>query len=331
MIFRFRQFFRPRRLASFLVITLVAVVFCGCTKDLSVYKDRPLVKVNDAELSAAAFSERLATRMKMFNSLSAKDEAIISQAKNAVVHDFIVNAITVDWARAHQLFVRKESLDEETLRVRGQYPDDIAFRRALAKEGLSYEAWEERIRYNLLERLVLHELQKSIKAPTISELQAYYQKNRAFYSVPAGVRLKQVVLDSELAAQRIKVELSRGRSLADLAKKYSISPEGQNGGDTGWVEKGFLDVFDAALKMSVGQRSGIVKSAIGYHIFEVTAKRPAKTLSFDEVRKKIELAVFAEKEQEAYSLWLEDQVLKARIFKDDEFIKQIQIHTRSAR
>lgn len=321
----------------FLLSTLLFLSICvslmlgGCTKDFSQYKNRPVVKVNTSELSATEFSELLVNRMKMFNSLSAKDSAIINQAKSAIIRDFIVKTITTDWARANQIFVRKELLTEETTRLRKQYPDDIAFRRALAKEGLSYDVWEERVNYGLLERLVLNELRKSIKMPTSNELQEYYQKNKTLYQTPAGTRLKQVVLNSELSAQRVKHELDRGKSLSELAKMYSTTPEGQQGGDIGWVEKGGLDIFDAAHKMRVGQRSGIVKSPFGYHIFEVTAKRPAKTSSFEEVKKKVEAAVFADREQEVYSSWLEDLVLKARVFKDDELIKQVHVHTRGSR
>ncbi len=309
-------------------LTVSTVFLLGCTKNRSDYKNHVVVKVNETGLTAADFSEQLGARLKVFNSLSAKDSAVISQAKNAVVRDFIVHVITQDWAKAKQLFVRKEQLDSEIKKMRGQYPDDIAFRRALAQEGLTYDIWESRLSYSLLEKLVIEDLRKQSKPITPSDLTSYYQKNKSLFQVTAAVRLRQVVSDTDVNAQRIKKELDSGKPLSELAKKFSTTPEGADGGDVGWIEKGVLDVYDAAFKMNVGQRSGIVKSPFGYHIFEVTAKRVAKTLPFDEAKKRVELAVQTDNEQELYSSWLEEQVLRARVFKDDDFLKSITIHTR---
>lgn len=56
--------------------------------------------------------------------------------------------------------------------------------------------------------------------------------------------------------------------MADLAIKFSITPEGKQGGDLGWVEKGVMEGFDSAFSMKkVGQRSAVVKSPYGYQIF----------------------------------------------------------------
>lgn len=311
-------------------LTSLLFLFClSCTKDFSNYQKHVVVRVNTTELTAASYADLLASRLKMFNTLSAKDSGVINQAKNAVVQDFVVQVVTQDWAKANDLFVRKEHLDAEITKTRSYYPDDIAFRKVLAQEGLSYEAWEKRLSQTILERLVTDQLRKNIKKPTLPEMQSYYQKNKTQFQLAAAVRLKQVVLDTDLSAQRVKKEIDSGKSLSEIAKKFSITPEGALGGDLGWIEKGYLDIFDKAFNMGIGQRSGIVKSPFGHHIFEVTAKRSARTLSFEEAKAKIETQLLAQKEQEVYSTWLEEQVLKARVYKDDEFIKQINVQTRS--
>src|SRR5690606_17072241 len=96
-----------------------------------------------------------------------------------------------------------------------------------------------------------------------------------------------------------------------------------------WIEKGTLDVFDSAFRMGVGQRSQIVKSPYGFHIFEVIEKRAAKTLSLEEARPKITKILRERKEQDLYSSWLEEQILKARVFKDEDLLTAIQVFSRS--
>lgn len=314
-----------------LKILLVAmlVALSGCTRESTDFAKHVVVKVNEKTLTAQEFSELLASRLKMFNALSAKDSAVISQSKNAIVQDFIVQVVTEDWAHKNQLFVRREQLDSEITKVRSQYPDEIAFRKALADEGLVYDTWVNRLKYNILEKLVVNELRKTITAPSSDDLKSFYSNNKNLFQITAAIKLRQIVLRTETDAQKIKKELSSGKPMADLAKKYSITPEGAQGGDTGWIEKGTLDVFDSGFRLGLGQRSSILKSSYGYHIYEVTAKRAAKTLSFDESRKDVEKAFLAQREQEVYSSWLENQILKARVFKDDAFISKIQVHTRS--
>lgn len=307
-----------------------AVLSAGCNRHDSGYRDHVVVRVNQAELTAEQFSDQLMTRLKSFNLLTAKDSSVVSQAKAAIVQNFIVHEVTEDWAKSKQIFVRKEQLDNEIRSIRSNYPDDIAFRKSLADNGLGFEEWQDQIKFTLLERLVLDELRKQVKPPSADQIKSYYQANKNLFVVPAAVKLRQVVLENEVNAQKIMKSLQQGKSLASLAQKFSISSEASLGGDVGWIERGYLAAFDNAFRMNVGQRSSIYKSQFGYHIFEVTAKRTAKTLSLEEAKQKIEKSLVAEQEQIIYSTWLEEQVLKARVFKDDDFIKHIQVHTRGA-
>jgi peptidyl-prolyl cis-trans isomerase C len=309
--------------------SLAIFLFLGCTQDGTGYKNRVVARVNNESLTAENFSERLASRLRVFNDLSAKDSAVIAQAKAAIIQDFIVQVVTKEWAQNHQIFVRKEQLDEEVKNILKQYPDEIAFRKALADSGLTYDRWEENLKFTLLERLVSVEIRKNMPPPKEDDLKSFYQANKNLFSQSPAVRLRQIVVDNENTAQRIQKELSSGKSLATLAKKFSITSEASNGGDVGWIEKGFLEAFDNAFKMNVGQRSPIVKSSFGFHIYEVIAKRPAKVLGFDEVKKKIEGQLTARAEQSIYSSWLENEVLKAHVHKDEEFIKSIKVQTRS--
>lgn len=290
--------------------------------------NRTVVRVNDKELSAEDFAQDLANRLKGFNSLSAKDVGVINQAKTAVVQDFIVKVLTQEWAQKNEIFVRREQLDAEIERTRKSYPDDSSFRKAISEAGMAFEDWEERLRQMLLERMVIEKLRGAIEKPSAAELQAYYQGHKSEFQQPAQSKLRQIVTRSEESAKKIQDELRRGRSFAEMAQKFSIGPEAPQGGDVGWVEKGTLEVFDQAMKLGIGQRSNVLKSPFGYHLIETTARRPAKTLTLQEVENQISRTILREREQALYSKWLEEQVLKAKVFKDEEFLKQMRVQTR---
>ena len=59
---------------------------------------------------------------------------------------------------------------------------------------------------------------------------------------------------------------------AKLAKKYSACGTRNKGGDLGFLEFNTAapELEKAAMKASVGEVSGLVKSKFGYHIFVVT-------------------------------------------------------------
>jgi peptidyl-prolyl cis-trans isomerase C len=304
------------------------LIFCQACTPSREYLHRVVVQVNDKKLTAEEFSEALANHLKSFNSLSAKDNAVIVTAKTSVVENFIVRTLTEEWAQKNQIFVRKEDLDAEIKRTRSSYPDDISFRKALSNEGMTYDEWEARVKQSTLERLVVKHLQKSVTPASEKEVLAYYNANKSEFQIQAQVQLRQIVLATEENAKKIVEELRKGRNFAELAKKYSITPEGATGGNIGWIDHGTLDVFETTFRLGIGQRSQILKSPFGYHIMEVMAKRPAKTLTLQEVEKRIQRTILETREQAFYAKWLEEQVLRARVFKDEEYLKQIQVQTR---
>lgn len=316
-----------RQLGPLLFMSPVLMAL-GCTFFSPGPTNRVVLKVNDVEVRADEYSYALAEKLKTFNSLSAKDVGVVTQAKAAVTHDFIVRVLIQEWATQNGIFVRKEDLDAEVNKIRSDYPDDASFRQSLAQAGLSYEKWLETLRFNVLERLVLEKIRNDLPEVTAADIQKHYNEKKLSYSQSAASRLRQIVLGTEDSAKKILDDLRRGRSFAELAQKFSKTPEAATGGDLGWIERGTLEVFDAALRLGVGQRSAVLKSPYGFHIIEVVARRPAKTLTLQEVEKKIKNTILLEREQAAYSKWIESLILKARVYKDEELIKQIRVQTR---
>src|SRR5690606_37024557 len=112
------------------------------------------------------------------------------------------------------------------------------------------------------------------------------------------------------------------------AKKFSTTPEASNNGETDWIAKGTLDIFDSAFGWPIGKRSPVLKSPYGYHIFEVIAKKPEMQLNFQEARASISRLMRADREQAAYSAWLEEQIKRARVFRNEELINSVTVVTR---
>jgi len=292
--------------------------------------NKTVVTINDREISTQEFADRLALRLKNFDALYAKDDNNLDRAKEDTIRAFLVETIVQDYARKNGIKVEKKEVDSQVAEIKSKYPDEFAFRRALADQNLPIEKWRQDLEFTLLQKKVFTAVTAKTPEPSDAEVKTFYDANKATFQKPARVRLRQIVLEKEDDAKRIFDEINNGANMEGLAKKFSIAPEGSNGGDTGWLEKGTLEVFDQAFKMPVGTKSRILRSPYGWHIFQVLKKEPEARLSFDAAKAKIRAQLLEANTQKVFAAWLEEQVKKSSVKRNDAIIRSIKVTTRGS-
>ncbi len=286
--------------------------------------------MNGSEITTQEFAERLALKLRDYDALHAKDEANLNRAKEETAQGFILEVIAKDYAAKNGLNVSKTEVDSEAQSIRVKYPDDLAFKRAMADENMSLDTWKEKVSFTLLQRKIFKKLTEKMPEIKDETAKSFYEANKSRYEQPARIRLRQVVLAKEDDAKRVYDDLQNGGDLTRLAKKFSIAPEASSGGDTGWVEKGVLEVFDQAFKLPVGGKSKVVKSPYGYHIYEVLKKEPEGRLSFADAKDRIRAQLREKAEQKLFSAWLEEQIRHASVQRNDALIAAIKVTTRGS-
>ncbi|MGE0763214.1 MAG: peptidyl-prolyl cis-trans isomerase [Bdellovibrionales bacterium] len=320
--------FSRNDLGRLLSAACVVLGLAACTKK-DPLANRAVLNVDGRELTASVFADQLALKLRHLDALTAKDPGVLQRTKDDLIRDFIISVLSENWAKGNDIFVRAEDLEKEISRIRSSYPDDNAFEKVLAEQGLTFKDWKESLRRTLLQKLVAERLNQKVSPPSEEELKNYYQNNKETFERPEQVQLRQIVLAKEADAKLIEEQLKKGKALADLAENHSITPEGKRAkGVVGWIEKGVLDGFDTAFSMRPGQRSPIFKSPYGYHIFEVIGKRPAQTVPFEQVKGRIKNILLANRGQAVFTAWLEGELRKARVLKDQELISKIRIETK---
>jgi peptidyl-prolyl cis-trans isomerase D len=155
----------------------------------------------------------------------------------------------------------------------------------------------ERVKIQYLE-LTADELQVS-DVPDDQALHALYDEHSDRYVTPEERRARHILVslpadageDAERKAREkaesLLARLEKGESFEELAKEASDDPvSASKGGDLGFFSRGVMtpEFETAAFALEKGGRSGIVKSAFGFHIIEVTDIKPQHTRPFDEVR-----------------------------------------------
>ncbi|WP_319781552.1 SurA N-terminal domain-containing protein [Oceanisphaera sp. IT1-181] len=142
-----------------------------------------------------------------------------------------------------------------------------------------------------------------------------YQANINAYRQPAERKLAHIMLLKADGAQEkltaIAERIAAGESFAELAKTESEDAfSGEQGGDLGWIEEETLDAsFDkAAFALAeVGDVSGVVESADGFHLITLLDKKDVQTKPLSEVREAI--AARLAKEQAASNFYEQEQRL----------------------
>jgi parvulin-like peptidyl-prolyl isomerase len=145
-------------------------------------------------------------------------------------------------------------------------------------------------------------------------MRKYYKKHRSEFTVPEQLRVRQIVVKDYQEAQNLLRRLKQGAAFDDLAKKHSIAPEAEAGGDLGFFGRGDMpEEFDVVFSLKPGETSDIVKSPYGYHIFQVVAKRGESVSDFNDVKDQIRRMMVQEEEGKIFQAWLHKVKNKASV------------------
>jgi len=118
-------------------------------------------------------------------------------------------------------------------------------------------------------------------------------------------------------ATELRARILAGEKFEDIAAQHSNdTSNAQNGGDLGWFGHGaMVPTFDeAAFALPIGQVSEPITTSFGVHLIEVLEKDPARTL--DE-------QTLAQKRQEAYQTWLQEQINAAKIERPEDLSSKL--------
>ena len=87
------------------------------------------------------------------------------------------------------------------------------------------------------------------------------------------VRASHILVKTEDQVKTLLEELKKGESFEDLAKKYSLCPSNQKGGDLGYFGRGEMvkEFEDACFDTDVDEIT-TVETQFGWHLIKVTGK-----------------------------------------------------------
>lgn len=161
--------------------------------------------------------------------------------------------------------------------------EEVYYREALA---LGLDRDDAVIRRRLRQKMeFLSETGAEQLAIDEADLRAWYEMNRARYSLPPRLTFRQLLFASEEAAEQA---LAEGVDPASSGRATLLPQQMESAGALaveGTFGEGF---FDAVSRLSPGDWQGPIISTFGAHLVQVIDMEAASLLEFDEVRDVVE-------------------------------------------
>jgi peptidyl-prolyl cis-trans isomerase SurA len=154
-----------------------------------------------------------------------------------------------------------------------------AFEKALAEEGKSFNQYKQQVKLDILRTKLASSLTKGGVSITDKEIDDYIDEHEELHPKDNSVKLRQIVISGEgrspedfsARVEELKQAIEAGGNFAELAKKFSDSPEGAEGGSLGILVMDDLsgEIVEAVETLDEGEASKAVEIGPDIKFFHV--------------------------------------------------------------
>jgi parvulin-like peptidyl-prolyl isomerase len=161
------------------------------------------------------------------------------------------------------------------------------------------------------------------------EIAGHLVKNNEFFGRYYEVNVREVLCDSLGEVEAVLDEMRRGRSLADLASRYSRRPAwAKNDGESGFFQVGqHPELGFQAMMADTGRLCGPLKHTEGYSLYEVLGKRRTRegVVAFDTLMQNVRNRLLREKQKATIDSYIARLAREQHASVDREKIKAIKL------
>lgn len=300
-------------------IYAVFLITLSCFAEESVHIDGVAAYVNEHVLTIGdvlAGSRELQEQMARNRSA---DFSKLNKLYKEALDDSIAGKLILDAYNDQKKFTLPEAAVDEKIEsiIHNLFNDDRGvLLEELGRDGLTMTTWRNKIRNNLITRIMrnFHVDSKISVSPT--DVRARYVEAEDKYSSPARVKISMIVLikgdgetaETDLAANIAEVQkaIASGEEFAETAKTYSKGSRAKDGGARGWMDADMLrkELAETALEIKVGSVSEPVQIGDSSYILKVEDREDARILPFEEAQKNIERQLRTEEGKRLYDMWI---------------------------
>jgi peptidyl-prolyl cis-trans isomerase C len=219
----------------------------------------------------------------------------MDQVRRQMIEQFVNRHALLAEAERRNVTVAEDSVEQRFQQIHGQFPNDAAFKKFLAQQGVTVEELRNELRESfLIQNLVDQVSEEETETPSDQEIEQYQKEQSEEVSAQhilfrvdaeedsAVVRNEaQAVLDSALA----------GVDFSGLAERHSEGPSAERGGNLDYFSRDqMVPPFSEAafaLADSGDVADELVETQFGYHIIRLTGRRTVDTMESAEAEQRL--------------------------------------------
>ncbi len=257
-----------------------------------------------------AIHERLWLEGKKLSDLTPANRKLLTYAALGDLIDHEVMRVKV----AHNTFelpVSVAEIEDRLKRFVGKFASKDELKAAMKAQGIPDEtSLKNRIAARIQqEKYVALRVDPLVKVSD-EEVQAYYDQNKTSLEIPERIRARHVFIatlektseEAKLSLDQALTELTeKKKDFATLAKELSEdTATKEKAGDLGWMSKSRLpgDFANQVFPLETN-KPALVRTKLGWHLIEVTERKPFQTRTIEEAKPEIIAALSAVKRHQA--------------------------------
>jgi peptidyl-prolyl cis-trans isomerase SurA len=189
---------------------------------------------------------------------------------------------------------------------------------ALAKEGLTPEAFKKQIEKRLQRMKLVNWAVKVESKAGEKELKDFYQKNIDRYRINESYRPSHILFiipkeatpeeirEIRKKCQKVLEKIKGGEDFGEMALLFSEDPSSKGRGDLGYFKKGELlpALEKEALRLQVGGMSGIIRTDFGFHLIKLLDRKGGGPPPFEEIKEKVEADYYENEREKSFQQFL---------------------------
>jgi peptidyl-prolyl cis-trans isomerase D len=273
-----------------------------------------VARVFDLEITRSqldrAVRERLWLEGKTVESLTPETRQAVRRAALDELIDHELLRVKAE-ANAPQLKVSEEEVNERLRRLLGRFVSKGEMEQAMKSQGI---ASERDLRGRLAARIQQEKYVELKIGPLVrvteEEARAWFGENQTRLATPERVEARHVFIATlERPPEQAKAMLDAAlaglaagtKDFATLARELSDDYANKDqGGNLGWMTRERLPVDFAAPVFSLpANKPTLVRTRLGWHLVEVTGRKPPEPRTFEEAKPEVIAALEAVKRRQA--------------------------------
>ena len=309
------KFANTKMLCQFAAVFALILVFLPAMAQETQSSEKNAALVNDVAIPMEQYTKEVNIQVARVSQQGQKvSDDQMAKLKNDILNSLIEREILYQQSQKVGIQVTDQIVDDQLAAIKKRFPSETEYKTALSKMNLSEDEVKVQIKRGLSIKELIDQQIASKVVITDEESKAYYDKNPQMFKQPEQIKASHILIkvdakadEAKKAEARKKIEevqqkLKDGGDFAALAKEYSEGPSSAKGGDLGYFRRGQMvkPFEEAALALKPNEVSDIVETRFGYHLIIVYDIKPEQTLTYADVKDKINQRMKQEKiEKEA--------------------------------